>query len=36
MLSIVVVTYGGYLYNPVIAESGILGRAFRVGGRFKF
>jgi iron complex outermembrane receptor protein len=30
------VTYGGYLYNPVVAEAGIIGRAFRVGGRFKF
>jgi len=30
------VTYGGYLYNPVVAEAGIVGRAFRVGGRFKF
>lgn len=31
-----VVTYGGYLYNPVVAEQGMIGRAFRVGGRFKF
>ena len=30
------VTYGGYLYNPVVSEAGIIGRAFRVGGRFKF
>lgn len=30
------VTYGGYLYNPVVAEAGIVGRSFRVGGRFKF
>jgi iron complex outermembrane receptor protein len=30
------VTYGGYLYNPVQAEAGIIGRSFRVGGRFKF
>jgi iron complex outermembrane receptor protein len=30
------VTYGGYLYNPVVAEAGVIGRAFRVGGRFKF
>jgi len=30
------VTYGGYLYNPVQAESGIIGRAFRAGARFKF
>ena len=29
-------TYGGYLYNPVQAEAGMIGRAFRVGGRFKF
>jgi iron complex outermembrane receptor protein len=30
------VTYGAYLYNPVVAEAGIVGRSFRVGGRFKF
>jgi len=30
------VTYGGYLYNPVVAEAGAIGRAFRIGGRFKF
>jgi iron complex outermembrane receptor protein len=30
------VTYGAYLYNPVVAEAGAIGRAFRVGGRFKF
>ena len=30
------VTYGGYLYNPVVAEAGVIGRSFRVGGRFKF
>ncbi len=30
------ITYGGYLYNPVVAEAGAIGRAFRVGGRFKF
>jgi len=34
--SIDVVTYGGYLYNPVVSEAGIIGRSFRVGGRFKF
>jgi iron complex outermembrane receptor protein len=28
-------TYGGYLYNPVVAESGIIGRSFRVGVRVK-
>ena len=31
-----VVTYGGYLYNPVVAEQGMIGRAFRVGARFRF
>ncbi|WP_375395839.1 TonB-dependent receptor domain-containing protein [uncultured Sphingomonas sp.] len=30
------VTYGGYLYNPVVAESGIIGRSFRAGVRASF
>ena len=29
-------TYGGYLYNPVQAEQGIIGRAFRAGFKAKF
>lgn len=26
-------TYGAYLYNPVVGETGIIGRAFRVGAK---
>jgi iron complex outermembrane receptor protein len=29
-------TYGAYLYNPVVGESGIIGRQFRAGVRAKF
>jgi iron complex outermembrane receptor protein len=29
-------TYGAYLYNPVVGEGGILGRAFRVGAKVDF
>ena len=29
-------TYGAYLYNPVVGDSGIVGRAFRVGAKVDF
>ena len=29
-------TYGAYLYNPVVGESGIIGRAFRIGAKASF
>lgn len=29
-------TYGAYLYNPVVAQGGIVGRAFRVGAKVDF
>lgn len=29
-------TYGAYLYNPVVGESAIIGRAFRVGAKASF
>ena len=29
-------TYGAYLYNPVVGDTGIVGRAFRVGAKFDF
>jgi len=29
-------TYGAYLYNPVVGEAGIIGRAFRVGAKVDF
>lgn len=29
-------TYGAYLYNPVVGESGIIGRQFRAGVRARF
>ncbi len=29
-------TYGGYQYNPAWANSGIIGRSFRAGAKFKF
>ncbi|MGY4398002.1 iron complex outermembrane receptor protein [Sphingomonas sp. UYAg733] len=29
-------TYGGYQYNPAWANSGIIGRSFRVGAKVKF
>jgi iron complex outermembrane receptor protein len=29
-------TYGAYLYNPVVAEAGIIGRSFRVGAKVDF
>jgi len=29
-------TYGAYLYNPVVGDSGIIGRAFRVGAKVDF
>jgi iron complex outermembrane receptor protein len=29
-------TYGAYLYNPVVGESGIIGRAFRFGAKVDF
>jgi len=31
-----VATYGAYLYNPVVGDSGIIGRSFRFGARVKF
>ncbi|MES1971575.1 MAG: TonB-dependent receptor [Pseudomonadota bacterium] len=34
--SIDATTYGAYLYNPVVAEAGILGRSFRVGAKVDF
>ena len=30
------VTYGAYLYNPVVGEAGIIGRSFRVGAKVDF
>ena len=29
-------TYGAYLYNPVVGESAILGRSFRIGAKASF
>uniref|UniRef100_UPI0035C94901 TonB-dependent receptor domain-containing protein n=1 Tax=uncultured Sphingomonas sp. TaxID=158754 RepID=UPI0035C94901 len=29
-------TYGAYLYNPVVGEAGIVGRAFRIGAKVDF
>jgi iron complex outermembrane receptor protein len=29
-------TYGAYLYNPVVGDAGIVGRAFRVGAKVDF
>ena len=29
-------TYGAYLYNPVVGDGGIIGRAFRVGAKVDF
>ncbi len=29
-------TYGAYLYNPIVGESAILGRSFRVGAKASF
>lgn len=29
-------TYGAYLYNPVVGEAGIIGRAFRFGAKVDF